>query len=142
MEIDLALLADAATVDASGKLNILGVFDRISASGFPARHPHVSLVLRFGASMTEAGEHKVDISLRDPDGGEVVRLNGEIKVGAGSVASGGMVRVPQVVNMDRLVFEKPGRYSFDVSVDGEHQVSVPLFLHEAGPKPRGPLAQA
>ena len=31
MEIDLALLADAATIDGSGKLNILGVFDRISA---------------------------------------------------------------------------------------------------------------
>ncbi len=26
MEIDLALLADAATIDGSGKLNILGVF--------------------------------------------------------------------------------------------------------------------
>ena len=30
MEIDLALLADAATVDVSGKLNILGIFDRIA----------------------------------------------------------------------------------------------------------------
>ena len=34
MEIDLALLADAATIDAAGKLNILGVFDRINP-----RHP-------------------------------------------------------------------------------------------------------
>ena len=140
MEIDLALLADAATVDASGKLNILGVFDRISASGFPARHPHVSLVLRFGASMNEAGDHKVEIVLKDPEGGEVVRLNGDIRVGPGPPATGGRVKVPQVVNMERLVFQTPGRYSFDVSVDGEHHVSVPLFLHEAGPK--GPVARA
>lgn len=140
MEIDLALLADAATVDASGKLNILGVFDRISANRFPAQHPHVSLVLRFGASMNEAGDHKVTIVLRDPDGEEVVRLNGEMKVGLGSVASGGRVRVPQVVNMDRLVFKKEGRYSFDVSVDGEHHVSVPLHLHQA--RAQGPVAQA
>ena len=140
MEIDLALLADAATVDASGKLNILGVFDRISTSGFPAQHPHVSLVLRFGASMKEAGDHKVEIVLRDPDAAEVVRLNGDIKVGPGPAAAGGRVRVPQVVNMERLVFQKPGRYSFDVAVDGEHQVSVPLFIHDAAP--RGPVAQA
>jgi hypothetical protein len=140
MEVDLALLADAATVDAAGKLNILGIFDRISTGGFPAQHPHVSLVLRFGASMNEAGDHSVEIVLRDPDGGEVVRLNGEIKVGPGSVATGGRVRVPQVVNIERLVFQKAGRYSFDVSVDGEHQVSVPLFIHDA--TPRGPVAQA
>jgi hypothetical protein len=130
MDIDLAVLADAATVDASGKLNILGIFDRISASKFPAQHPHVSLVLRFAASMNEAGTHSVEIRLGDPDGGEVVRLNGEMKVGPGPVVSGGRVRIPQVINMDRLIFPRPGRYAFDVSVDGAHQVSIPLFLHE------------
>jgi hypothetical protein len=140
MEVELALIADAATVDGAGKLNILGVFDRISASMFPAQHPHISLVLRFGASLNEAGDHKVEIVLRDPDGGEVVRLNGDIKVGLGRPAAGGRIHVPQVINMERLVFEKPGRYSFDVGVDGVHQASVPLFLHDAGPP--GPIAQA
>ena len=90
--------------------------------------------------MNEAGEHSVEIVLKDPAGAEVVRLNGEIKVGVGPTATGGRVRVPQVVNMERLVFQKPGGYSFDVSVDGEHQVSVPLFLHDA--TPRGSVAQA
>jgi len=140
MEIDLALLADAATVDAAGKLNILGIFDRISASGFPAQHPHIALVLRFGASLNEAGDHKVEIVLKAPGGEEVVRFNGDIKVGVGPTEGGGRVRVPQVVNMERLVFKKPGGYSFDVAVDGEHQVSVPLFLHDA--TPRGSVAQA
>ena len=140
MEIDLALLADAATVDAAGKLNILGIFDRISTSRFPAQHPHISLVLRFGASMNEAGDHTVEIVLKDPDGAEVVRLNGDIKVGPGPASAGGRVRVPQVVNMERLVFNKPGRYAFDVAVDGEHQVSIPLFVHDA--TPRGSIAQA
>ena len=140
MDIDLALLADAATVDASGKLNILGVFDRISVGRFPAQHPHVSLVLRFGASMNEAGQHKVEIVLLDPDGEQVLSLNGDLKVGVGPAVAGGRVRVPQVVNMDRLVFKKPGRYSFDVSVDGEHHVSVPLFLQESGGKGSAPRA--
>lgn len=140
MDVDLAILADAATVDAAGKLNILGVFDRISTGGFPAQHPRIALVLRFGASMKEAGNHRVEIVLRDPDGEEVVRLNGEIKVGVGPPAEGGRIRVPQVINMERLVFPRAGRYSFDVSVDGEHQVSVPLFLHDA--RPKRPVAQA
>ena len=51
MDIDLALLADAATIDGSGKLNILGVFDRISASAFPAQHGRMAMVLRFAAGL-------------------------------------------------------------------------------------------
>jgi len=132
MEIDLALLADAATVDAAGKLNILGIFDRITARAFPAPHPHLSLVLRIGGSMQEAGDHAVEIVLKDPDGKEMVRMNGGVKVPMAPTGAGGLYRVPQVINMDRLLFPKAGRYSFDVAVDGEHHVSIPLFLHEAG----------
>jgi hypothetical protein len=140
MEIDLSLLADAATVDASGKLNILGIFDRISASRFPAQHPHVALVLRFTASVKEAGTHTVEIHLSDPEGKEVLRLNGEISVAPGSLGAGGRVSVPQIINMERIVFPRPGRYAFDVSLDGEHKVSVPLFLHDA--RARGPVVEA
>jgi hypothetical protein len=141
MEIDLALIADAATVDAAGKLNILGVFDRISTRGFPAQHPHISLVLRIGASVNEGGDHTVKIELKDPDGREVVHpITGKIKIGPGPVAVGGRVRIPQVVNLEHLTFPKEGRYSFDISIDGEHQTSVPLYLHDASPK--APMAQA
>jgi hypothetical protein len=141
MEIDLALISDAATVDAAGKLNILGVFDRISTRGFPAQHPHISLVLRIAASINEGGDHTVEIVLKDPDGREVVPpMSGKIKIGPGPAAVGGRVRIPQVVNLEHLVFPKEGRYSFDISIDGEHQTSVPLLLHDASPK--APMAQA
>ncbi len=140
MEIDLALIADAATVDSSGKLNILGIFDRIATIGFPAQHPHVSLVLRFVASMKEAGRHTLEIRLRDEEGEEVMKVGGDFQIGPGPAISGGQMRIPQVINIDRLLFPRPGRYGFDVLVDGDHQVSIPLILHDAGP--RGPMAQA
>ncbi len=140
MEIDLALLADAATVDAAGKLNILGIFDRISAGAFPAPHPHLSLVLRFGASVTEAGPHTVEIRLRDEGGGEIMKVQGDLNIGPGPAASGGQVKIPQVVNLERLQFPHPGRYSFDVLVDGKHQVSIPLTLHDAGGRGSGARA--
>jgi hypothetical protein len=132
MEIDLAVLADAATVDMSGKLNILGIFDRISVGELPAHHPHLSLVLRLSASMGEAGSHKMEIVLRDPEGGRMMGMNGEFHVGPGPAVSGGQVRIPQVLNIERLVFQKSGRYAFDVSLDGEHHASIPLFVHEMG----------
>jgi hypothetical protein len=40
-----------------------------------------------------------------------------------------MIRVPHVLNLDGLVFPKPGPYAFDVWVDGEHHVSLPLTVY-------------
>lgn len=128
MEVDLALLADAATIDASGKLNILGIFDRIAAESFPTRHPRLSLVLRFSAGIDEVGRHLVGITLKGPDGEQVVRIDGELNLSPGPSSAGGAVLVPHVLNMDGLVFPAPGRYVFDVRVDGEHHVSIPLSL--------------
>jgi hypothetical protein len=131
MEVDLALLADAATIDAAGKLNILGVFDRISTGSFPAQHGHMVLVLRFSAGVDEIGKHEVRISLRDPRGQRVAQLDGDMNLGAGRAGASEGLKVPHLLHLDGMVFPFPGQYSFDVAIDGEHHVSVPL--HVAGP---------
>ena len=137
MEIDLALLADAATIDASGKLNILGIFDRIGVIQFPAQHGRVTLVLRFTAGTSEIGSHDVHIRMSDPGGAEVLSLNGEMQL-VGGPSPGDGIRVPHILNLDGLVFTRPGMYSFDVKVDGEHQVSLPLSVE--GPPGTGAVA--
>ncbi len=129
MEVDLALIADAATIDSSGKLSILGVFDRIGTSSFPARHPHMVLILRFIAALNEAGTHQIGITLRDPAGRDVVGVDGEMQLGVGSAGGGGGIRVPHVLHLDGLVFPVPGQYVFDVRVDGEHHASLPLTVY-------------
>lgn len=134
MDVDLALLADAATIDASGKLNILGVFDRLTTGSFPARHPRLTLVLRFVAGTAEIGAHQVSISMRDGEGNEVFHIDGEMQLSPGRTGPAESIRVPHVLNLDGLVFPRAGRYSFDVKVDGEHHVSVPLTVH-APPTP-------
>ncbi len=128
MEVDLALLADAATIDGAGKLNILGIFDRLATSAFPTRHPRLSLVLRFSAGVHELGKHDVVIALRSPDGKEVVRIDGEMNLAGGARGVKSGVLVPHILNLDGLVFPTAGRYAFDVVVDGEHHVSIPLTV--------------
>lgn len=136
MEIDLALLCDAATVDASGKLNLLGIFDRVTVSGLPARHGRMSLVLRLRATVREAGPHEVEIVLRDPDGKEVVRADGKVEMsgtpGRGADALTEGIHLPQILNFDGLVFERAGHYTFDVKVDGVHHVAVALRVIDRG----------
>ena len=114
MEVDLALLADAATIDGSGKLNILGIFDRLTTKSFPTRHPRLSLVLRFSAGVQEVGKHEIEILLKAPDGKQLVRIDGEMNLAPGPTIAGGAAIVPHVLNMDGLIFPSPGRYAFDV----------------------------
>jgi len=131
MEVDLALLADAATIDGSGKLNTLGIFDRLGATSLPTRHPRLTLVLRFSAGVDEIGTHQVGIVLKGPDGQEVLRIDGEMNLTGGPHSVAGGVLVPHILNMDGLVFPVAGRYAFDVRVDGEHQVSIPLTVESS-----------
>ncbi len=139
MEIDVALLADAATIDAAGKLNILGVFDRLQVAGFPAQHPRISLVLRFRGGIQDVGNHEVQIALSDPKGDQVFGIDGQLQVGPGPAEAGGSVRLPHVINLDGIVFKTQGNYVFDVGVDGSAVVSVPLLVTAPS---HGPAAQA
>lgn len=129
MRLDFALLADAATVDGAGKLNVLGVFDRIRAREFPARHGRIALVLRLSAGETDAGQHRAEIRLRDPEDQDLVRLDGNLQVGAGP--PGQDTHIPHVLNLDGLTFPQPGSYRFEIRVDDAIVATLPLILEEA-----------
>jgi hypothetical protein len=70
------------------------------------------------------------IRLKGPGGEEIFRLDGEMMMAPGPGSTEDGIHVPQVLNMEGVVFERPGHYSFDVGIDGEHHVSVPLNVVE------------
>lgn len=128
MDIDLAVLADAATVDRSGKLNILGVMDRIQAREFPIRHGRLALVLRFSADPGEVRTHRITIRLRDPEDSEVLKVNGKVELSGTRDRETDHLKVPQVLNLDGIQFPGPGEYRFEVSVDQALKATLPLRL--------------
>ena len=128
MDIDLVLTADAATIDGSGKLNLLGVFDRITVARFPARHGRLSLVLRFLGGAGDAGTHQLTIKLSTPSGKEIVSLTGELNVAPGRSSLQTGIRVPHVINLDGIVFQETGVHTFEIMVDGRHQATLPLTI--------------
>ncbi len=135
MEIDLALAADAATIDSSGKLNLLGVFDQVGVASLPARHDRVSLVLRLLGGANEAGAHQISIALSAPSGKEMLSLNGNISVAPGRRSLETGIRIPHVINLDGIVFEEPGIHTFEIAIDGRHQATLPLsVVPTAGPR--------
>jgi hypothetical protein len=135
MQLDFAFLADAAQVDASGKLSVLGVFDRIQALEFPTRHPRMALVLRLASGAEDEGDHAVEILLHGPGGEEVLRLDGQVRFGGG-LPSGAQSRMAQVLNLDGVVFSRPGLYEFSILLDRKLTARLPLLL-EGTERPMG-----
>jgi Family of unknown function (DUF6941) len=129
MQVTLALLADYANITGDGKLNILGIFDRIRVSALPAVHPLMQFILRLEAHGTEWGRrHTVRIRLRNPDGHVAFELGGEVfPQGAdarGSAASN------QIIGINNLPLAHAGEYTFVVLVDDEVRAEVPLIVEQ------------
>ncbi len=128
MHIVLAVVCDHALIDQAGKLSVIGIFERIWVERFPAMHPRLHLVLRLKAKRTEIGSHPVAIVLKSPDGVEVLRGDGTVQIGE-PPAGVTEVEAGAVLAFD-VPLEKAGAYTFDISVDGEHQASVPIVVSQ------------
>jgi hypothetical protein len=129
MDVTLALLADAANVSREGKLNLLGIFDTIFAPAFPSTHPQMQLVLRFEAEPAEAGSHRsVEVQFLTPEGQVLFRLPGTMTVHPRGPSD--RIRMDQVVSLTNVQLERPGRYRFQVVIDGEPAAVVPLHVEQ------------
>ncbi|MGD8866093.1 MAG: hypothetical protein PVI01_00650 [Gemmatimonadales bacterium] len=138
MELDFALVADAANVSQEGKLNILGIFDTIWGREFPVRHGSMVFVLRVRADFTEQGDHTLEVRLIDADGKQLFKAEGPMHVPGGG--PGQAIKPHVILGLTGVSFSSPGDYSFEVIIDGQHLRSVPLHVMQAPARPDEKLA--
>ena len=132
MQVKLALLADYANVTADGKLNILGIFDRIQVGELPAVHPQMHFILRLEAHPAERDrEHRVEIKLHDPDGQTIFQVQGQIH--PRTATAPGAVTTNQILTLNNLQLTKTGGYTFIVFVNNDLKSEVPLTVVQSGP---------
>lgn len=123
MNVDFAFFCDAATVDASGKLSVLGVFRNIRAREFPCAHPQMSFVAVMEAHRSEIGIHNFKINFVDEDGKSIIQpLEGNFEVSPDFL--GGQF----ILNLNNIQFPRPGTYAADITIDNQHKKSVSLML--------------
>ena len=126
MQVKLAVVADHANVSSEGKLNILGIFDRIVVSDLPAVHPQMHLIVRLEAHPAERDRpHPVEVRLHDPDGQTVFELKGEV-VPEG--LAGETITANQIVGINNMVLAKTGEYVFVIFVDHDLKAETPLVV--------------
>lgn len=138
MYLRYGIIADAVTSGGGSKKNIIGTFDVIYSGSFPAKHLRLALALRIEGHSTEAGEHRLDLSLVDADGSSlggpsplVFRMQQE-----GRSVPDAPLAVELVFTIDDLVFPKPENYEFAVRVDARYIGGIPLYVRPV-PKTSG-----
>ena len=130
MQATLGLLADYANVTREGKLNIMGIFDRIVVPSFPGRHPQMQLVLRMEAAFTERDRpHKVEVRFHQPEGSALFEISAELVVGGGD--PGEAATANQILTLGNLPLPKEGVYFFAIVVDGDLKLQIPLKVQKA-----------
>jgi hypothetical protein len=127
MHVEIFSLCDAATVDAGGKLNILGSFDTITAPKMPTVYPQFTIALRIRFNSSEKGEHEVVFNFVDIDGKHMLPtakgvINVHFQNGQPSASAN------SIINVQMVKLEKYGEYAIDLSIDGQTQASLPLFV--------------
>jgi hypothetical protein len=115
MKIPMALIADEANVSQEGKLNVLGVFDRIAAGSYPMIHPKMVFVFRIEADHGDSGRAvPVRVRLMDMAGGILFEAGGEIV--APAVEPGDFATAHQLFVLHGIRFETPGMYRFVINL--------------------------
>lgn len=132
MQLTAGLLADYANVTADGKMNIMGVFERILTNNAPVTPPALFLVARFEARVSEGSSHALQISLVDADGQEVVPRTRPIPLTFNLNGPGRPLTTQVLAEFPNLQLPVFGEYEFHLLVDGEYVASVPLYVEQAG----------
>lgn len=130
MNVEIAAICDAATANGmGGRLNMLGAFDRIF-SKFPLVIPQCSAVFRIRYQRSEAGMHKVRLTIEDVCGHAIVPPM-ESNFPLEQVATGfDTAAVNMILNMQRLQFTRPDKYMVRLAIDEEEYAVLPLYILE------------
>jgi hypothetical protein len=137
MQAKMAVLAEAANTTADGKLNVLGIFNKVRVNQVPFQHPHMAIVVMFEASPGEKGtQHKIRIVLIDEDG-KAIAPPPEMNFIIPDNLPGADVEFNLVMNMVGVVFQRFGRHRIDITLDGTSIQQLPLTIQ---PVPLPPKA--
>lgn len=129
MNVEIFAFCEAADLSGTteGKLNLNGIFDRISTRIMPYRHENFLLAIRIRFDPIESGYHEYRIDLVDADG----RLLEPSRIGTfpRNCWSEAAFLVSNVfIPFRGIVFPQPGDYEARMAVNGHLSACAPLQL--------------
>ncbi|MFW5946879.1 MAG: DUF6941 family protein [Gemmatimonadota bacterium] len=135
MDVTFAVVADYANVSREGKLNVMGIFDRVFTRQVPGRFPPMQLVIRLEAEYDELDtEHSVRVQLRDPGGEPIFDIDGAFTPRGGQ--PGQKTGVNHVLHLGNVPLHRAGSHRILVWIDGALKREVPIHVVQPPDTPR------
>lgn len=123
MKLRYAMIAEYANFTGDGKLNLMGVTDRIFAYNFPAVHRDLVLVNSLETENDDEGTtQELHVQLIDPDGRTVAELTGNLEI------AGGKQVFHQIHVFQDVKFESAGSYQVNLFINRDAVEAIPLEL--------------
>ncbi len=123
MRLRYALITDYANVTGDGKLNLIGVSDRIFAYQFPAVHRELYVINSIETENEDDGTvQPIHVQVIDPDGRTLSEIKGEVQI------EGPKQIFNQIHCFRDISFVAPGSYQINIFVNGDKASEMTLEL--------------
>lgn len=133
MILRLSAVCEAAHERPDGRLDLAGMFNELSAPGFPAMQDRMTVVFLVEWDPSESGRQPLRADMVDETGRKLLTIQGHTDVEA---REGG--RAPAqtrlIMPLEKVVFPTPGRYRFDLVAGGDAvEDACSFFVGENSP---------
>jgi hypothetical protein len=129
MKVEIFTLCDFAQAEPTGKMNIVGTFDRILAKEAPVNRAVFAVAARLRFEAHEEGAKTVALSFIDSDGQRVIpllRAQFNLKVQANEATA----TLNYVMVIPQIKFARFGDYQIDLAIDDKVEASIPLYVRK------------
>jgi hypothetical protein len=135
MILRLAAVCEAARERPDGRLDLVGIFNELSAPGFPAMQERMTAVFLVEWEHDESGELPLRADMIDETGRKLLTIQGHTQVEA-RTADRAPAQTRLIMPLEKVVFPKPGRYRFELVAAGDVAEAVSFFVgHVPAPPP-------
>jgi hypothetical protein len=118
MILRLAAVCESAHERPDGRMDLAGVFNELSTSGFPARQDHMTVVFVIEWNPDESGSQPLRADLVDEQDRKLLTIQGHTDVDArGSGRAPARTRL--VMPLRDVIFRTAGTYRFELLAGGD-----------------------
>lgn len=129
MILRLAAVCEAARERPDGRLDLVGVFNELSAPGFPAMQDRMTAVFLVEWEPDESGRLPLRADMLDETGRKLLTIQGHTDVEA-RTSDRSPPQTRLIMPLEKVVFPKPGRYRFELVAGGDVADACSFFVGE------------